>query len=75
MVDNFDHALQAVKQGLGYCRIPKNMIESHEGQGLVILKVEHSNCYQVPLHLTLPKAEKTGSAAKYLYLSFIGINK
>jgi DNA-binding transcriptional LysR family regulator len=66
-VDNFDHALQAIKQGLGYSRIPKHIIESQGDQDLVILNVEHSNCYQVPLHIALPKAEKTGSAAKFLY--------
>lgn len=66
-VDNFDHALQAIKKSLGYCRMPKHLIESQNDQDLVILKVEQSNCYQVPLHIALPKAEKTGSATKCLY--------
>ncbi len=66
-VDNFDHAVQAIKLGLGYCRIPEHIIESQNDPDLVILKVEHSNSYHVPLHLALPKADKTGSAAKCLY--------
>ncbi len=66
-VDNFDHALQAVKHGLGYCRIPEHIIKNQHDPDLVVLKVEHSNRYHVPLHLALPKADKTGSAAKCLY--------
>ena len=66
-VDNFDHAWQAIKQGFGYCRIPKHIIENNNDQEVVILNVEHSSCYHVPLHLTLPKGPKTGPAAKCLY--------
>jgi len=66
-VDNFDHAWQAVKQGLGYCRIPQHIIEHHNDGDIVVLNVEHSNRYHVPLHLTLPKGAKTGPAAKCLY--------
>ena len=66
-VDNFDHALQAVKHGLGYCRIPEHIIKSQNDPDLIILNVEYSNCYHVPLHLALPKADKTGSATKNLY--------
>jgi len=66
-VDNFDHAWQAIKQGLGYCRLPKHFIENYNDEEVVILNIEYSNCYQVPLHLTLPKGEKTGPAAKILY--------
>ncbi|KGJ94644.1 LysR family transcriptional regulator [Colwellia psychrerythraea] len=66
-VDNFDHALQAVKHGLGYCRIPEHIIKSQNESDLVTLNVERSNRYHVPLHLTLPKADKTGSAANCLY--------
>jgi DNA-binding transcriptional LysR family regulator len=66
-VDNFDHAWQAVKQGLGYCRLPKHVIEAHNDEEVVVLNVEHSSCYQVPLHLTLPKGAKTGAAAKSIY--------
>ncbi len=47
--------------------MPKHIIESQNDQGLVILIVEHSNSYHVSLHLTLPRAEKTGRAAKYFY--------
>lgn len=66
-VDNFDHAWQAISQGLGYCRLPTHMIESRNDKDLVILDVEHSNSYQIPLHLALPKGPKTGPAAKKLY--------
>ncbi|QFI39166.1 LysR family transcriptional regulator [Moritella marina ATCC 15381] len=66
-VDNFDHAWQAVKQGLGYCRLPKHIVEQNKDCDIVVLNVEYSNCYHVPLHLTLPKGAKTGSAAKGLY--------
>lgn len=66
-VDNFDHAWQATKQGLGYCRVPRHVIESHNDPEMLTLDVEHSSCYQVPLHLTLPKGAKTGPAAKRLY--------
>ncbi len=66
-VDNFDHAWQATKLGLGYCRLPKHIIENHNDPEMLILNVEHSSCYQVPLHLTLPKGTKTGPAAKRLY--------
>ncbi|BBB29844.1 LysR family transcriptional regulator [Neptunomonas japonica] len=66
-VDNFDHAWQAAKQGLGYCRLPKHVIESHNDPEMLILNVEHASYYQVPLHVTLPKNAKTGPAAKRLY--------
>lgn len=66
-VDNFDHAWQAVKQGLGYCRLPKHIIEHHKDDDIVVLNIEYSNRYHVPLHLTLPKGAKTGPAAKGLY--------
>lgn len=66
-VDNFDHAWQAAKHGLGYCRLPKHVIEAHNDEEMVVLNVEHSSCYQVPLHLTLPKGVKSGAAAKSLY--------
>ena len=66
-VDNFDHAWQATKQGLGYCRLPLHLIEHHNDKDMVILDIEGSTSYQVPLHLTLPKGAKTGPAAKCLY--------
>lgn len=66
-VDNFDHAWQATKQGLGYCRLPLHIIELHNDRNMIVLDIENSTTYQVPLHLTLPKGAKTGPAAKYLY--------
>ena len=62
-VDNFDHALRAVGHGVGYCRLPAHIVNSPAGKELVILAVENAQCYQVPLHLTLPKGSKTGPAA------------
>lgn len=66
-VDNFDHAWQALIQGVGYCRVPKHIIEKYQDPNIIVLDIEHANSYQVPLHLTLPKGSKTGPAAKQLY--------
>lgn len=66
-VDNFDHAVQAMLQGLGYCRLPQHIIANIPGNNAVVLQVEHAQQYQVPLHITLPKGAKSGPAAKYLY--------
>ncbi|MUK26116.1 LysR family transcriptional regulator [Aliivibrio fischeri] len=66
-VDNFDHAWQATKQGLGYCRLPQHVIEQHNDKEMVVLHIENASSYQVPLHLTLPKGAKTGPAARSLY--------
>ncbi|MUK60816.1 LysR family transcriptional regulator [Aliivibrio fischeri] len=66
-VDNFDHAWQATKQGLGYCRLPQHVIEQHNDKEMVVLHIENASSYQVPLHLTLPKGAKTGPAARALY--------
>ncbi|MUK44537.1 LysR family transcriptional regulator [Aliivibrio fischeri] len=66
-VDNFDHAWQATKQGLGYCRLPQHVIEQHNDKEMVVLHIENASSYQVPLHLTLPKGVKTGPAARALY--------
>lgn len=76
-VDNFDHAWHAVKQGLGYRRIPKHIIENNDNDdNVVIINVEHASCYQVPLHLVLAKGAKTGPAARCLYtLLFASVNE
>ncbi|MEL0608216.1 LysR family transcriptional regulator [Vibrio echinoideorum] len=66
-VDNFDHAFGAVEQGVGYCRLPKHIVESRGSDKLTVLNVENGSGYQVPLHLTLPKGAKTGPAAKRFY--------
>ena len=66
-VDNFDHAVHAMQQGLGYCRLPMHIIEKFTDNNVVVLQVEHAQQYQVPLHITLPKGAKSGPAAKYLY--------
>ncbi|MEZ8676056.1 LysR family transcriptional regulator [Vibrio cyclitrophicus] len=66
-VDNFDHAFGAVEQGVGYCRLPKHIVESRGNDKLTVLNVENGSRYQVPLHLTLPKGAKTGPAAKRFY--------
>ncbi|SMY33581.1 HTH-type transcriptional regulator CynR [Photobacterium malacitanum] len=66
-VDNFDHAFQAVEQGVGYCRLPKHMVRDRKNAQVVVLEVEQAQKYQVPMHLTLPKAAKTGPAAKAFY--------
>lgn len=66
-VDNFDHAFRAVEQGVGFCRLPEHIIKSRNTGQLKVLKVEHNEKYQVPLHITLPKGAKTGPAAKCFY--------
>tara|TARA_Y100001956_G_C4068027_1_gene162588 strand:- start:328 stop:882 length:555 start_codon:yes stop_codon:yes gene_type:complete len=66
-VDNFDHAFRAVEQGVGFCRLPEHVIKQRNQGQLAVLSVEQSDCYQVPLHLTLPKGVKTGPAAKCFY--------
>jgi len=66
-VDNFDHALQAVKEGIGFCRIPDHIIKKQKDKELVKLSVLGGTTYQVPLHVTLPKAGATGPAAMAFY--------
>jgi DNA-binding transcriptional LysR family regulator len=66
-VDNFDHAFRAVEQGVGFCRLPEHIIKLRNTGQLKVLKVEHNEKYQVPLHITLPKGAKTGPAAKCFY--------
>ena len=66
-VDNFDHAFGAVEQGVGYCRLPKHIVDSRGSDKLTVLNVENGRGYHVPPHLTLPKGVKTGPAAKRFY--------
>ncbi|MDC5849762.1 LysR family transcriptional regulator [Vibrio europaeus] len=66
-VDNFDHAFRAVEQGVGFCRLPEHIIKLRNTGQFKVLKVEHNERYQVPLHITLPKGAKTGPAAKCFY--------
>lgn len=66
-VDNFDHALRAIEQGVGFGRLPQHIVEQKNRGQLTILDVEESGAYQVPLHITLPKGSKTGPAARQLY--------
>lgn len=66
-VDTFELALQAVKKGLGFTRIPQFMYDRDNSNELVQLDIQGNNCYQVPIHITLPKGVGTGSAALELY--------
>lgn len=66
-VDNFDHALRAVEQGVGYCRLPEHLVQYRENPNIKVLQIEQSQRYQVALHLTLPKGVNTGPAATALY--------
>ncbi|WP_045461178.1 LysR family transcriptional regulator [Vibrio hyugaensis] len=70
-VDNFDHAFRAVEQGVGFCRLPKHLVEYRNSAGIKVLDLEHSNQYQVALHLTLPKGAKSGSATLALYQTLL----
>jgi DNA-binding transcriptional LysR family regulator len=66
-VDTFDVALQAVKNGLGFTRIPLYMYDKLENNDLVKLQVAGANCYQIPVHITLPKGVDSGPATLELY--------
>ncbi|WP_159737646.1 LysR family transcriptional regulator [Vibrio atypicus] len=72
-VDNFDHAFRAIEQGVGFCRLPEHIIMKRNHGQLKVLKVEQSEQYQVPLHITLPKGVKTGPAAKCFYQRLLAI--
>ncbi len=66
-VDSFDHAWQALINGVGFCRIPDHMLAKLDTSNIVQLPILGGSCYQVPVHLTLPKAALTGPAAMHLY--------
>ena len=66
-LDNFEQALVAVKAGIGFCRLPQHMIEMNNDNKITCLNLEYSKSYQIPTHLTLPKGDETGPAAKRLY--------
>lgn len=66
-VDSFDHASQAVQQGLGFCRMPEHMLAQLDSTQIVQLPLQGGACYQVPMHLVLPKMGRTGPAATALY--------
>jgi DNA-binding transcriptional LysR family regulator len=66
-VDTFDVALQAVKNGLGFTRIPLYMYDKLENNDLVKLQVAGANCYQIPIHITLPKGVDSRPATLELY--------
>lgn len=66
-VDNFDHALSAVRAGVGFCRLPDHVLAKVENADLVRLNLQGGQQYQVPLHLVLPCQACTGPAAQALY--------
>ena len=66
-LDTFDHAWEAVEQGVGFCRMPEHQLKKRDSSKITVLKIENADMYQVPLHLTLPKGAKTGPAAKCLF--------
>ncbi|MDA0382837.1 LysR family transcriptional regulator [Vibrio owensii] len=74
-VDNFDHAFRAVEQGVGFCRLPKHLVEYRHSADIKVLDLEHSNQYQVALHLTLPKGAKSGPATLALYQALLDTAK
>ncbi len=65
-VDSFEQAIQAVSNGLGFTRIPEYMFENDK-KDLARLNIKGASCYQVPIHITLPKTADTGPAALTLY--------
>ncbi|TKB48693.1 LysR family transcriptional regulator [Ferrimonas sediminicola] len=66
-VDNFDHAWDAVRAGVGFCRMPDHRLARLDPYEVVPLTLAGGGSYQVPLHLTLPKGKQTGVAARALY--------
>lgn len=74
-VDNFDHAWEAVKQGVGFCRLPEHLIINKNDNTVTTLNIENAQRYQVALHLTLPKGAKTGPAAQSLFQALINSAK
>lgn len=66
-VDNFDYAIDAVSSGLGFCRLPEHLIKRLNNPEIITLRVREGFDYQVPLHVTLPKGEETGPAARALF--------
>ena len=66
-VDNFDHAVRAIEQGVGFGRLPDHILAKHNQGQLKVLEVAESHKYQVPLHISLPKGSKTGPAARCFY--------
>jgi DNA-binding transcriptional LysR family regulator len=70
-VDNFDHAFRAVEQSVGFCRLPKHLVEHRQNDKIKVLELEHSNQYQVALHLTLPKGPRSGSATLAFYQTLL----
>ncbi len=66
-LDNFEQALAAVKAGIGFCRLPEHLIQANQDDKLIRLRLDNSMSYQIPTHLTLPKGEDTGPAARQLY--------
>lgn len=66
-VDNFDHAVRAIERGLGFCRLPAHILQQQKNKKLKVIQIEQNEKYQVPLHITLPKGSKTGSAALAFY--------
>lgn len=66
-VDNFDHALGAVQEGLGFCRVPSHLLAQQAHSDLVALPLQYADSYQVPIHISLPKKDKTAKAALHFY--------
>ncbi|AYO37638.1 LysR family transcriptional regulator [Serratia sp. P2ACOL2] len=70
-VDSFDYAIDAVSAGLGFCRLPEHMIQRLNNPDIITLSLQEGFDYQVPLHITLPKGENTGPAARELFALLI----
>lgn len=65
-VDSFDHAINAVLSGLGFCRVPEHMLEKLDNK-VTALEIQGGSRFQIPVHLVAPKEASTGIAAKQLY--------
>ena len=66
-VDSFDHAFDAVRAGLGFCRVPGHLLTDSDCGQITKLPLLGGTQFQVPIHLVAPKMGQTGPAAMQLY--------
>ncbi|OUS30821.1 hypothetical protein A9Q98_03920 [Thalassotalea sp. 42_200_T64] len=60
-VSSFYEAITILKQGIGFCWIPKHLIEQELNDGsLVAIKLEGSTSFEVPVTLVIPDRKNAG---------------
>ena len=73
-VDTFELALQGVKNGLGFTRIPEYLYHQHQ-DALTKLDIPGASRYQVPMHITLPGGAESGPGAQHLHQLILSHSK